>query len=207
MTDRSHRLETRPVPELPRGLALTDDLLRIAIIAGDLVNTFNPVSDREFLRDADNLNYVVSDHPWPLPVGTEADLEPARRLRARLNLVFRQAAYAELDALLLEHPPSLALAPVDCGPHRLLVQTARDDLPAVLAAQMALALSVFLADPSAGSLDLCEGPDCSSVAIRRGSAPATCSDRCRAALEASPPRPGRPARGRSAPRGGRAPRR
>lgn len=207
MTERSHRLETRPVPVLPRGLALTDDLLRIAVIAGDLVNTYNPLNDSDYLRDADNLNYVVSDHPWPLPLGTAADVEPARRLRDRLTKVFRDAAYDELDALLLEHPPSLALAAVDSGPHRLLVETSQPDLPALLAAQMALALSVFLADPSAGSLDVCEGPDCNNVAVRRGSAPAACSDRCRTSLDASPPRPGRPARGRTAPRGGRTPRR
>jgi hypothetical protein len=207
MTERSHRLEIRPVPALPRGLTLTDDLLRIAVIAGDLVNTFNPLTGADYLRDVDALNYVVSDHPWPLPVGTAADLEPGRQLRDRLSRVFRDGAYDELDALLLEHPPSLALTPVDGAPHRLLIETDRADLPALLTAQMALALAVFLADPAAGSLDVCEGPDCSNVAVRRGTAPATCSDRCRGALAASPPRPGRPARGPTAPRSGRTPRR
>ena len=202
-----HRLETRPHPALPTGLTLTDDLLRIAVIAGDLVNTVNPLSGEDYLRDEGVLNYVVSDHPWPLPQGTPADVEPARRLRDRLARVFRTSAYDELDALLAEHPPSLALTPLPEGPHRLLVETATSDLPSVLAAQMALALSVFLADPAAGSLEVCEGPECSNVAVRRGTAPATCSDRCRTALAASPTRPGRPARGRTAPRGARTPRR
>jgi hypothetical protein len=205
--ERSHRLETRPVPALPRGLALTDDLLRIAVIAGDLVNTYNPLNDTDYLRDETTVNYVVSDHPWPLPLGTADEVESVRALRDRLAQVFRQAAYDELEALLREHPPSLELAPVDGGPHRLLVRTADPSLPGVLAAQMALALSVFLADPSAGSLDVCEAADCNNVAVRRGSAPAVCSDRCRAALDGSPPRPGRPARRRTAPRDGRAPRR
>jgi hypothetical protein len=207
VTERSHRLETRPLPVLPRGLALTDDLIRIAVIAGDLVNTFNPIDGADYLRDADTLNYVVSDHPWPLPTGAAADVEPARQLRDRLARVFRSAAYDELTALLAEHPPALALKPVADGPHRLLVETTRRDLPAVLAAQMALALSVFLAEPSAGSLEVCEGPECTNVAVRRGSAPPACSDRCRTALDASPPRPGRPARRRTSPRDGRTPRR
>ena len=207
MTERSHRLETRPLPSLPRGLSLNDDLVRITVIAGDLVNTFNPLDGVDYLRDADTLNYVVSDHPWPLPVGGADDVEPARRLRDRLARVFRSAAYDELAALLREHPPALALSPVDDGPHRLLVQTAQPDLPAVLAAQMSLALSVFLADPSAGSLEVCEGPECNNVAVRRGSAPAACSDRCRTALTASPARPGRPSRASTAPRQGRTPRR
>jgi hypothetical protein len=207
MTERSHRLETRPVPSLPRGLALTDDLLRIAVIAGDLVNTYNPLTDTDYLRAADNLNYVVSDHPWPLPLGTEDDVEPARLLRDRLARVFRSSAYDVLDALLLEHPPALTLAAVDGGPHRLLVATPRPGLPALLTAQMALALSVFLADPSAGSLDVCEGPECDNVAVRRGVAPAACSDRCRTALAASPPHPGRAARGKTAPSSSRSRRR
>src|SRR4051794_16734013 len=62
MTERSHRLETRARPSLPTGLMLTDDLLRIAVIAGDLVNTLNPRTGKDVLRDADVLNYVVSDH-------------------------------------------------------------------------------------------------------------------------------------------------
>jgi hypothetical protein len=202
-----HRLEMRSRPALPTGLTLTDDLLRIAVIAGDLVNTVNPLNGEDYLRDEDVLNYVVSDHPWPLPHGTARDVEPARRLRDRLAQVFRASAYGELDALLAEHPPTLALTPQPDGAHRLLVETASRDLPSVLAAQMALALSVFLADPAAGSLEVCEGPDCSNVAVRRGSGPAACSDRCRTALAESPTRPGRPTRSRTAPRGARTPRR
>jgi hypothetical protein len=202
VTERSHRLDTRPTPALPTGLTLTDDLMRIAVIAGDLVNTVNPRNGDDLLRDADVLNYVVSDHPWPLPAGTPGDLEPARRLRARLARVFRHAAYDELDALLREHPPALALTPLPGGLHRLLVETTEPELPAVLAAQMALALSVFLADPGAGSFEVCEGPDCSNVAVRRGAGPAACSDRCRTALKGSPARPGRQPKGRTAPRNG-----
>jgi hypothetical protein len=207
MTGPSHRLETRPAAALPQGLVLTDDLLRIAVIAGDLVNTVNPLDGSDLLRDEDVLNYVVSDHPWPLPVGTAADVEPVRRLRDRLTQVFRRAAYDELEALLREHPPALVLEPVEGGPHRLLVQTAHADLAAVLTAQLALALTVLLADPGGGALEVCEGPECHFVAVRRGAAPATCSDRCRSALDRSPPRPGRPARRRTAPPDGRTPRR
>jgi hypothetical protein len=207
MTDRVHKLATRPAPPLPQGLVLTDDLLRIAVIAGDLVNTYNPLTDTDYLRDAEILAFVVSDHPWPLPPAMPEDVEPARLLRDSLGRVFRQAAYGELDALLLQHPPALTLAAVPDGPHRLHVDTAALELPAVLTAQMALALSVFLADPAAGSLDVCEGPECSNVAVRRGAAQAFCGDRCRSALEATATPPGRPARARTAPRGGRAPRR
>ena len=207
MTDRVHKLATRPGPVLPTGLVLTDDLLRIAVIAGDLVNTYDPVTATEYLRDADTLAYVVSDHPWALPAATPSDVEPARELRDCLSRVFRQAAYDELDVLLAAHPPSIALGAADDGGHRLLVETTSGALAGVLAAQMALALSVFLADPSAGSLEVCEGPECSNVAVRRATAPATCSDRCRMALLETPTRPGRPGRARTAPPGGRSSRR
>ncbi|MCU1590392.1 MAG: hypothetical protein JWP11_1648 [Frankiales bacterium] len=207
MTGRTKRLEPRVGRALPTGLALTDDLLRIAVIAGDIVNTYNPLNDIDFLCDADALAYVVSDHPWTLPPATARDVEPARRLRGRLTRVFRAAAYDELDHLLLENPPSLALAAGADGAPRLLIEAPSHELVPLLAAQMALSLSVFLADPAAGSLDVCEGPDCNNVAVRRGTAPPTCSDRCRTALDASAQPAGRPARAGTRPRLGRPSRR
>jgi hypothetical protein len=200
VTERTRRLETRATYTLPQGLVLTDDLLRIAVIAGDLVNTYNPLTGTDLLRDTDVLAYVVSDHPWALPPVRAGDLAPALRLRERLDRVFRTGAYDELDGLLLEHPPALTLGPDEGGTQRLRVDTADPSLPAALTAQMALALSVFIAEPSAGSFDVCEGPDCNNVAVRRSSAAATCSDHCRRALEAAPPRAGRPPRARAAPR-------
>jgi hypothetical protein len=207
MTERMHRVEPRASYPLPQGLALTDDLLRIAVIAGDLVNTYNPLTGTDLLRDAEVLAYVVSDHPWPLPPALADDLAPALRLRERLDRVFRRGEYDELDRLLLEHPPALILVPADDGTQRLHVGTAEGALAATLTAQMALALSVFIAEPSAGSFEVCAGPDCTNVAVRRGASVATCSDHCRRALEAVPPRAGRPPGSRAAPRPGRTSRR
>ena len=207
MTERMHRIESRASYLLPQGLALTDDLLRIAVIAGDLVNTYNPLTGMDLLRDAEVLAYVISDHPWPLPAANAEDLAPALHLRECLDRVFRAGEYGELDRLLLEHPPALTLVPDEGGTQRLHVDTAEGALPAVLTAQMALALSVFIAEPSGGSFEVCAGPDCNNVAVRRGTSVATCSDHCRRALEAVPPRSGRPPRARAAPRPGRTSRR
>jgi hypothetical protein len=155
VTSGPHPLETRPYRVLPRGLALTDDLVRIAVIAGDLVNTRRARGGEDFLRDAKALDFTVSDHPWPLPAATEDDVARARVLRDRLERVFREAAYDQLDLMLLEHPPVLALGTVEeNGAPRLLVGTHAPDLSAVLTAQLALALSVFLADDNAGTLDV-----------------------------------------------------
>jgi hypothetical protein len=208
MTSGPHRLDARPSQVLPRGLSLTDDLLRIAVIAGDLVNTRSVTRGMDYLLDTDALAYTVSDHPWPLPPVQDSDLEPVLRLRDRLDRVFRQSAYDELDLLLLEHPPVLALAPVEeGGTPRLLIGAATPALSAVLTAQLALSLSVFLADASAGSLDACDASDCDNVAVRRGAGPSVCSDRCRSFAADHPAPPGRPARARTSPRSGRSSRR
>jgi hypothetical protein len=200
VTSGPHRLQPRAAAALPRGLALTDDLVRIAVIAGDLVNSRHPLSNQDLLRDPAALDYVVSDHPWPVPAATETDLEGARVLRARLDRIFRQGDLDVLDALLLEHPPVLALGAAVAGvAPELTVTTTRAGLVPLLAAQFALALSLLLAEPESGSLELCEGPDCDNVAVRRGTAAPACSDRCRSALVEAAGRPGRRPRSRTAP--------
>jgi hypothetical protein len=198
VTTGPHRIEPRPAAALPRGLTLTDDLVRIAVIAGDLVNSRRLLTGEDFLRDTASLDYVVSDHPWPVPAATDADLTAARRLRDRLERVFRRGEVEALDELLLEHPPVLALGAAGESTPQLLVGTTAAGLAPLLTAQFALALSVFLADPDAGSLEACAGPDCDNVAVRRGAAPPTCSDRCRAALAEGPGRQTRRPRGRPA---------
>lgn len=197
----THRLQTRPAPPLPAGLALDDDLLRIVVLAGDLVNSYDPVRDRDLLTDADALGYILSDHPWVLPAPTPDDVAPARALRARLDRVFRQAAYDEVDALLVEAPPSLVLGATADGGRRLLVHAAGGELVPSLTAHMSLALALFLADGRAGRLDVCDGLDCSNVAVRRSSGDAFCSPRCTelrgpAASRPPSPRAGRPPRRR-----------
>jgi predicted RNA-binding Zn ribbon-like protein len=193
----THRLTTRSAPPLPAGLALDEDLLRIVVLAGDLVNSYDPVRGRELLTDADALAYILSDHPWMLPPPTPADVAPARDLRGRLDRVFRQAAYDEVDALLVASPPTLALGATADGGRRLLVHAAAGALVPSLAAHMSLALALFLADGTAGRLDVCDAGDCSNVAVRRSSGDAFCSPRCtnlrpRAATRPPVPRSGRP---------------
>jgi predicted RNA-binding Zn ribbon-like protein len=197
----SHRLTTRAVPALPAGLALDDDLLRIVVLAGDLVNSYDPVRDRDLLTDADSLAYILSDHPWLLPAPTPADVAPARALRGRLDRVFRLAAYDEVDALLVESPPTLVLGETADGGRRLLVHASGGALVPSLAAHMSLALALFLADGRAGRLDVCDAGDCSNVAVRRSSGEAFCSPRCtnlrvKPATRPPAPRTSRPPRRR-----------